>query len=310
MTSAQLQHKVQRQNLDDTATPAAAIAMVCTTYFMFSVLDATGKYLVGLGFAPAMVVWVRFLVHGVILFAVLKAWSNRHVWAMARPGLQVLRAILLPATTLFNFAALEYLQLDQTVAIFLATPLAITALAGPILGEWAGPRRWAAVLVGFVGVLIVVRPGSEVFTFPILLSVAAMMTYGLYSVLTRKLANSETQQSLNFYPTLFGSITMLPLALLDWRLPETGLEGGLILLTGLVGLTGHLLLIKASKLTAASKLAPFQYTQLLWMVTLGYVVFGDVPDGWTIVGAAVIVASGLYLLHRERTIRRQLSVAT
>ncbi|MEM1364664.1 MAG: DMT family transporter [Pseudomonadota bacterium] len=292
-----------RHSLDDTATPIAAIAMVCTTYFMFSMLDAAGKYLVGLGFAPAMVVWVRFLVHLIILFAVLRAWSNRQVWTMERPGIQALRATLLPATTLFNFAALQYLQLDQTVAIFLATPLAITALAGPLLGEWAGPRRWAAVLVGFIGVLIVVRPGSDVFSFPILLSVGAMVTYGLYSVLTRKLANSETQESLNFYPTLFGSIIMLPLALLDWRLPETGSETILLLLTGIFGLTGHLLLIKASKLTAASKLAPFQYTQLLWMVTLGYFVFGDVPDFWTAIGAMVIVASGLYLLHRERAVR-------
>ncbi|MEN0088180.1 MAG: DMT family transporter [Pseudomonadota bacterium] len=293
--------------MDDTATPVAAIVMVCGTYFLFSLLDATGKYLVGLGFAPAMVVWVRFLVHGIILFAVLRAWSNRQVWLMARPKLNIARALLLPATTLFNFAALQYLQLDQTVAIFLATPLAITALAGPILGEWAGPRRWAAVLVGFIGVLIVVRPGTAVFTAPILLSVGAMLTFGLYSVLTRKLANTETQQSLNFYPTLVGSIIMLPLALLDWQLPETGSEGGLLVLTGIFGLTGHLLLIKASKLTAASKLAPFQYTQLLWMVALGYFIFNDVPDGWTIVGALVIVASGLYLLQRERLIRRQLA---
>ncbi|MEO0498201.1 MAG: DMT family transporter, partial [Pseudomonadota bacterium] len=296
---------LHRSHLDDTATPTAAIAMVCGTYALFSVLDAAGKYLVGLGFAPAMVVWVRFAVHGIILIAVLKAWSNPQVWAMARPGLQMFRSTLLPATTLLNFAALQFLQLDQTVAIFLATPLAITALAGPILGEWAGPRRWAAVLVGFVGVLIVVRPGSDVFTPPILLSVGAMLTYGLYSVMTRKLANSETQQSLNFYPTLFGSLLMLPLALLDWRLPTASLEISLFLLTGLVGLTGHLLLIMASKLTAASKLAPFQYTQLLWMVGLGYFVFGDVPDGWTALGASVIVASGLYLLHRERGVRRQ-----
>lgn len=278
--------------------------MVLGTYFLFSVLDTLGKYLVLNGFTPYMVVWVRFLVHGLILFAVLRAWNHAEVWRMNRPRLHMLRALLLPLTTLFNFAALQFLQLDQTVAIFLAVPMVVTALGGPILGEWAGPRRWAAVIFGFVGVLIVARPGTSMFELPILLSVGATLTYAVYSILTRKLANSETPQSLNFYPTVFGSVALLPLALLNWHLPQTSTEGLALLAAGCVGLTGHLLLIRASGLTSAAKIAPFIYTQIVWMVALGYFVFGDVPDGYTILGSLIICTSGLYLMYREHQLRK------
>jgi drug/metabolite transporter (DMT)-like permease len=292
------------QNVDSIPMPAAAMAMVCTTYLMFSVLDTIGKYLVLNGFSPAMVVWVRFLVHGLILFIVLRAWSHREVWRINNRPLHFLRSTLLPLTTMFNFAALQYLPLDQTVTIFLATPMVVTALGGPLLGEWAGPRRWAAVLVGFVGVVIVARPGTTMFDWPILLSMGATLTYSIYTLLTRKLAHSETQSSLNFYPTLFGSTLLLPFAVMEWHLPQVPLEGFLLIMAGVVGLTGHLLLIKASRLTSASKIAPFIYTQIVWMVALGWLVFGDVPDFYTILGAFIICSSGFYLMNRERQLRK------
>ena len=290
--------------VDDMAMPVSAMLFVMGTYLCFSMLDAAGKYLASTGLHVTFIVWVRFLVHGLLLFLVFKAWSQRDVWRMARPGLHLMRAALLPTTTLFNFAALQYLQLDQTMTVFLATPMVVTALAGFILGEWAGPRRWAAIFVGFIGVVVVARPGTSMFSPPILLSIGATLTYSLYILLTRKLANSETPQSLNFFPTLVGTLMLLPFAFTHWELPQTSLSAVVLFSTGVFGLAGHLLLIRASKITSASKLAPFIYTQLLWMIALGWIVFGDVPDFWTLFGAIIICSSGFYLMQREHHLRK------
>lgn len=285
--------------------PPLAMMLALGTFFGFSLLDTTAKYLVTIGYAAVFVVWCRFLSHTVISFIAFQGWRKADMYRMNNAPLQILRGVLLPATTLFNFLALRDLQLAQTVSIFLSVPMIVTAMAGPLLGEWAGRRRWAAILVGFMGVLIVVRPGAEVFQPSVIWSILAALTYSLYSILTRQLATRESQVSLVFYSGIFATVLMAPSALMYGQLPTSAFELGLLASLGVFGLGGHALLVKASRLASASKVAPFIYSQLLWMTLLGLIVFGDVPDGWTLFGASIICMSGFYIMNRERKIARQ-----
>ena len=299
-----------RKDVDTETMPPAALALSLGMFGMFALLDTSAKYLVTSGLAASFVVWCRFASQAVLQAIISRAWSNSDVWRMRNILLQVLRGIALPTTTLLNFKALETLQLAQTVSVFLSSPMMVTALAGPLLGEWAGPRRWAAIMVGFVGVLVVVRPGSAMFDPAILYSIGATLVYALYSILTRKLAGTETQASLVFYSSFFGIVLLAPFAWANAALPEHPLVIALLCVFGIFGMIGHTMFIKASRLASAPKIAPFVYSQLLWMTLLGYVVFGDLPDWWTVLGALIICASGLYLMYRERVLRLARSAAS
>ena len=297
-------HRPARHDIDREAMPPVAMALALSTFMCFAVLDTGAKYLVTAGYAAIFVVWCRFLSHTVISLVAFQGWRRADMFRMKNAPLQILRGLLLPATTLFNFLALRELQLAQTISIFLSVPMLVTAMAGPLLGEWAGPRRWAAIMVGFVGVLIVVRPGTEVFSPAIVWSILATITYSLYSILTRRLAMRESQASLIFVSGIVGSVLLAPPALIYGRMPHSVLELALLAGLGVFGMGGHMLLVKASRLASASKVAPFIYSQLLWMVVLGFLVFGDIPDGWTLLGAAIICSSGFYIMNRERQIAR------
>lgn len=281
-----------------------AMLLAILTFMCFAALDTGAKYLVTAGYAAIFVVWCRFISHTVISFIAFQGWRRADMYRVTNMPLQVLRGLLLPATTLFNFMALRELQLAQTISIFLSVPMLVTAMAGPLLGEWAGPRRWAAIMVGFIGVLIVVRPGTDVFSLAIIWSILAATTYSLYSIVTRKLAMQESQPSLVFYSSIFATVLLAPPALIYGQVPGSTFDWLLLASLGAFGLGGHALLVKASRLASASKLAPFVYSQLLWMTGLGFIVFGDVPDGWTMVGASIICISGIYIMNRERQIAR------
>lgn len=284
--------------------PPVAMLLAILTFMCFAALDTGAKYLVTAGYAAIFVVWCRFISHTVISFIAFQGWRRADMYRVTNMPLQVLRGLLLPATTLFNFMALRELQLAQTISIFLSVPMLVTAMAGPLLGEWAGPRRWAAIMVGFIGVLIVVRPGTDVFSLAIIWSILAATTYSLYSIVTRKLAMQESQPSLVFYSSIFATVLLAPSALIYGQVPGSTFDWLLLASLGAFGLGGHALLVKASRLASASKLAPFVYSQLLWMTGLGFIVFGDVPDGWTMVGASIICISGIYIMNRERQIAR------
>jgi drug/metabolite transporter (DMT)-like permease len=292
-----------RKDVDTEAMPPLALALALGMFLTFAMLDTSAKYLITTGLAASFVVWCRFASQALVQFAISRAWSNRDVWRMNNIPLQLLRGLALPATTLLNFKALETLQLAQTVSVFLSAPMMITALAGPLLGEWAGIRRWMAIMVGFVGVLVVVRPGTAMFDPTILYAIAAVFVYALYGILTRRLAGSETEASLVFYPSLVGIALLAPFAWANAALPANAFDTALLTVFGIFGMIGHTMFIKASRIASAPKIAPFVYSQLLWMTLLGYIVFGDLPDWWTVAGAGIICASGLYLMYRERVLR-------
>jgi drug/metabolite transporter (DMT)-like permease len=221
----------------------------------------------------------------------------------ARPGLQIVRGLMLVSTTICNFMAFRYLQLDEALAILFATPFLVAVLAGPLLGEWVGWRRWTAIAVGFFGVLIIIRPGiSGGMQWAALFSVAAAVFYAAYGITTRMVSRGDPSETTLFYGNLVAVAVMAPLLPFVWSGPVSWLDLALMAAMGALGSASHYLLIAAHRRAPASVLSPFIYTQIVWAVALGYLVFANVPTRWTLIGSAVVIASGLYLIHRERKV--------
>lgn len=282
------------------------IALMCGAVAAFACLDATAKFL-NHHMDSLQVVWARYT--SAFLFALAFANPLTHPGLMttARPVLQISRSTLLLASTILNFIALRYLQLDQALAIIFSTPFIVAALSGPMLGEWVGWRRWTAIAVGFLGVLVVTRPFAGGIHPAAILSVAGAFCYAVYIIWTRILSRTDSSQTTLFYSNLVGAIAMLFAMPFVWTTPTDLMIVLLMALTGAFASFGHFLLIAAHRLAPAAALAPFIYTQLVWAVALGYLVFADLPSGWTLAGAGIVVASGLYILYRERLRGRRAS---
>jgi len=273
------------------------LALMCGAVLCFAGLDTTAKWL-SHETHPLLGVWARYVSSVVLVSLVVNPWSVPGLARTRRPWLQAGRSALLLISTVCNFFALQYLQVAQTTSIMFAAPLLVALAAGPLLGEWIGPRPLAAVAVGFVGVLIITRPGAGMHPAA-LLSVFGTICYGLYAIATRVLAASDSSSTTLFYSGLAGVLLLTPFVPSVWLTPSLPV-GLMMLATGVFGAVGHWLLILAHARAPAPVLAPFLYTQLIWVVILGYLAFGDLPDRWTLVGATVVVGSGLYLLSRER----------
>jgi drug/metabolite transporter (DMT)-like permease len=274
------------------------IALMCAAVATFSCLDASGKYLLRY-MDPLQVVWARYFGAFLLAFVFLNPVTRPKMLMTARPFLQIGRSALLLTSTVLNFFALRYLQLDEALAILFSTPFLVALLCVPLLGEWVGWRRWTAIGVGFFGVLLVARPGLGGLHPAALLSLGSAICYALYVISTRVLARSDSSETTLFYSNLVGAIAMLPVIPFVWSMPKSALVVVLMVLIGALGSCGHYLLILGHRLAPASTLAPFIYTQMIWTTVLGFLVFGDVPHYWTIVGGSIVIASGLYLFHRE-----------
>lgn len=278
---------------------------MCGAVTVFAMLDSTAKYLAGeLGIPVAQVVWLRFLIHAVLSLVILLPIMGKRGFGSTKPGHQFLRSVLLATTTAFNFAAVKYLRLDQTVTIFFLTPLLVAALAGPILGEWVGWRRLLAILTGFVGVIFVTRPGFGGIHWAVLFSFGATLSYALYGIHTRYLAGHDRSEVSIFYTAIAGAVLGAPFGLAVWEWPQDMLTWGLFAWTGITGLAGHWLLVLAYKRAPAPVVTPFVYVGLIPMILLGFTVFGDVPDAWTLLGGGIVIGSGLYLYFRERRLEK------
>lgn len=281
-----------------------AIGLMLLALVFFSALDTTAKVLAVQHHMPVMQLsWLRFLVQFVALLVLVPAFgvlSLERLFTTQKFAKQMLRSTLMAATTVLNFLALQYLRLDQTITIVFLAPLVVALLSGPLLGEWVGWRRMLAILVGFAGVLIAVRPGFGDVHPAVAYSFLAMLAYALFMLLTRHLAPHDPPLVTLFYSMFVGTLLGAPLALADWVWPQAWTTWVMLLSLGVLGGTGHFLFILAYARAPASAISPFLYAQLITMVALGYLVFDDVPDFWTIAGACVIIASGIYLVHRER----------
>jgi drug/metabolite transporter (DMT)-like permease len=275
------------------------IALMCGALICFAGLDSSAKW-AGRSVDPLVTTWARYTFSVVLVSFVLNPITTPGLTRTRRPWLQIGRSLLLLVSTALNFLALQHLQLTQTVSIQFAAPLIIALLGGPLLGERIGARRLAAVIVGFLGVLVITRPGLGGVHPAALYSVAGAVCYALYNISTRFLAAHDSSATTLFYSGLAGVVVMTPILPFVWTTPPDLLTWVLLAATGMFGAVGHWLLILAHARAPAGVLAPFIYTQLLWMLAAGYLIFGDVPDRWTLVGAAIVIASGLYLLYRER----------
>jgi drug/metabolite transporter (DMT)-like permease len=288
-------HDQRRQRL-------IGIALMCGAVACFACLDAMAKYLGG-HMDALQVVGMRFISAFLLALIFSNPFTRPGLFRAMRPKLQIVRGLLMLATTIFNFLAFRYLQLDEALAILFSTPLLVAVMAGPLLGEWVGWRRWSAIAAGFIGVLVVIRPGLGGMQWAALLSVASAIFYAGYAIATRMVMRHDNSETTLFYGNLVGVVVMLPVLPLVWTAPPSGLDLVLLLAVGAFGSAGHYLLILAHHRAPASALSPFMYTQLLWATTFGYLVFDNVPNRFTLAGAAIVVGSGLYLLYREQKVR-------
>lgn len=283
------------------------ILFMCLAMLLFTGLDTAAK-LVTRELAAWVAVFFRYAVALLFATAILFARHGHGGLATRHPLLQAARGLLLMGSTICNFVAMQHLQLAQTAAIFFSIPLMVSALSVPLLGEHVGWRRWLAVAMGFLGVLVIMRPGTMDFHWAMLFSLGASLQGALYNIVTRKVGGQDRVETSLFYVSLVGSAAAAIPAGLDWSTPQGG-QWLLLLSMGILGTAGHFLLIEGHRLATASQLAPFIYSQIIWMTVSGYLVFGDVPDLWTLAGASIVVASGLYLLHREHVKGRRDALA-
>ena len=277
------------------------IALMCGAVASFGILDCMAKYLGG--HIPTMqVVGVRYASAFLIALIFSNPINRPGLLRTKRPLLQVGRSALLLGSTIFNFTAFRYLQLDEALAILFSTPFLVAILAGPLLGEWVGWRRWTAIMVGFAGVLVVVRPGVGGMQWAALFSLGSAFCYAGYNITTRMLSRTESSETTLFYANMLGFIVMAPVLPFVWMPPPFWIDIVLMVVMGVFAAGGHFLLILAHRRAPASVLSPFIYTQIVWAVALGFLVFADMPNHWTVAGAAIVIASGLYLLYRERVV--------
>ena len=285
------------------ADPLRGILLIVFAIFLFVMMDAAAKYLTA--FLPVLqIVWARNALAILFALALVRRHNPVKLLRSTRPGLQLARSFLLFASTWFFFAAIQFIPLADASSISFVAPLMVTALSVPLLGERVGPRRWAAVVVGFVGALIIIRPGVGTLQVASLLPLGSASCFALYQIATRVLAASDHAYTTTLYSPVVGAVVTSVLMPFLWVHPDA-LQWALLALVGALGGFSHFILIKAYELAPPSVLTPFAYTNLIWSVSVGYLLFGDLPDRYTALGAAVIVASGLYTIYREGVRRRQ-----
>lgn len=276
------------------------ILWVLAAMMLFVSLDTTAKYLSQTLPVP-QVVWARYTAHALIL-VVLFAPRLPRLLKTKRLGLQLVRSFMLLSTTLLFFLGLSQVPLASASSIMFLTPIIVTALSVPLLKEQVGPRRWAGVLVGFMGAMIVIRPGADVLHSASMLIFAATFFNALFHITTRILGRTEDALTTLIYTAALGALISSLWAPFFWAWPSPK-EWALIGLLGIFGAASQYALIKAFEAAAPAVIAPFNYTTLLWATLYGYILFGDLPDRWTLLGAAIIIASGLYIFYRERVRR-------
>ncbi|MCZ0960420.1 DMT family transporter [Paracoccus benzoatiresistens] len=277
-----------------------AIALMCATSFIFAMQDAFSRML-GSEYPPVLVVMLRYWFFALFVIAMVSRQPGglRRAIRTRRPKTQILRGAILVLETTLMVEAFVRLGLVGTHAIFTAYPLLIAALSGPILGERVGWRRWTAIGVGFVGIVIILQPGSAVLNLGSVLAFASALLFALYGLLTRHVARDDPAQVSFFWTGIAGAatVTVLGIGQWEWLAPADWIWMGLLCVCGLVS---HYLLIRAYELAEASALQPFAYTQLVWVSLIGVMVFGEALHMNVVLGTAIVVAAGLFTLWRAR----------
>ncbi len=272
-----------------------ALAVLC-----FTCIDTSAKYLIQSGHAALQVVFARYFGHFLISLVVFLPREGLGAVRSERPLLQALRSLFLLGSTVLNFLALSFLPITLTTTIMFAGPIAVTLLSIPVLGEQIGIRRMIAILVGFAGVTVAVQPWGAQFHPAIFLSLGALLCAASYFVMTRLLAGIEGNAASQLWASGIASLVIAPLALRLWEWPTTLTGYAVLAGIGTFGVIGHSLATIAHRFADASLLAPVVYLQLIFATIAGLVVFAEGPTAWTLAGAAIISAAGVYIWQRER----------
>lgn len=284
--------------LSGTNHPFKGIVLIVLATFLFASHDALSKYLSGF-FPVIMVVWARYLIHTLLMAGIFLPQSGLRVLRSKRPLLQLMRALCLLSTSLLFTSALLFIPLAEATAVNFLAPVLVTALSVPLLGEQVTRGQWLAVICGFVGVLIIVHPGGELFTPAVLLPFCSALFFCFYQLLTRKLAEHDSPTTSNFFAGLCNTLVMTALVPFFWQTPGF-LHGFLMLALGACGMSAHLFLTQAFRHAAPALLAPFGYCQIVFAGLLGWLLFGHAPSLITQVGIAVICLSGLAAAWQQR----------
>ncbi len=280
--------------------PLRGILLMLAAVLCFALLDATAKHL-SQSFPVPMLVWSRYTFHFLIMLVFLAPSMRWKLVSTQRPAMQVIRALMLVGTTGFAMAAFRHLPLAETTALIFVTPLMVALLAGPFLGEKFRPLHWSVSIFGFLGALLIARPGGALNLTGIMLVLGAAVCYSIYQIQTRLLSPTEGTLTMLFYTALVGTVSMTLAAPLYWGGPLPGWTEALMIASlGIYGGTGHFLLTKAFRMAPATTLSPFLYVQLIWATLLGWMVFGHWPDSTTLVGMAIIATSSITLALTRR----------
>ena len=290
--------------VSDTVSSRAAlagIALMTGGIFLFAVNDALGKWLVAT-YTVGQVLLIRSIA-AMVLLAPFICRDAASFSAAPRWGLQLLRAVLATVEVACFYWAVAYLPLADVMAYYLAGPIFVTAIAGTMLGEPVGWRRWSAVVAGFVGVIVCLRPGVAAFTWPALIALIGSFTFSLSMIATRFLRGTSATVLVTTQ-TVAALAFGIVVAPIGWVTPTPG-DFALLALLGMVAMVAHVCVNQSLVLAPASTVVPYQYTTIVWAVLFGYLVFGDVPDAYMIAGAAIIIAAGLFIFLREKQLARR-----
>jgi drug/metabolite transporter (DMT)-like permease len=284
--------------------PFKGIALVLASTVFLGASDVTAKYLSAT--LPSIeIAWIRFLVFAMIMTPAMMPGSPLFAMQTGRPGLHLLRGLTILGSSLFFISGLRYLPIAEASATGFVAPLFVTALSIIVLSEKVGLRRWIATGVGLVGVLIILRPGTGAFHPAAFFPLVSALAWACTLIITRMMSGTERAMTVMAYSSIVGLCILSALVPFVWVTP-TWHDIAFGIFIGVASTAGQWIVVLAFRYADASVLAPFSYTQLLWVSVLGFFIFGEVPDVYTITGAAFIVASGLYTAHRERVRRSQL----
>lgn len=276
--------------------PFRGILLLMGSTVFLAASDTMAKYL-GRTLPPVEVAWLRFVTYALLLTPLIL--MNPRVLRSVRPGLQTLRGLAMLSSSLLFITGLQFLPIAAASATAFVAPIFVTALSVMLLAEKVGVRRWAATVTGLVGVIIIVRPGTAGFTIASLLPLLSALAWAVTLVVTRIMSGADRTTTTMAYGALVGVLVLSAIVPLYWVTP-TWTELAIGVAIGLSSTAGHWIVVMAFRYADASVLAPFSYSQLLWVTLFGLLVFGEVPDIYTAVGAAIVIASGVYTAHRER----------
>lgn len=274
------------------------VALMLGSMALLACMDAVSKRL-AVDYPIPQILWVRYLIFAGVGVVVARRVGVRRAWRSSRPGLQLFRSLLLIFEVGVFVLAFTYLPLADVHAIAASSPLIVVALSAPLLGERVSLARWGAVLAGFAGVLLIVRPGFQQLGPGVLVALFAALLWAVYQILLRLVSRTDRSETTLLWSGVVGALALTAVGPFVWRTPDLAGWAGMALL-GALGAAAHFLLIKALEAAPASALQPFSYALLVAAAAAGFLAFGDVPDLWTVGGAAIVVASGLFAFYRER----------